>query len=73
MNWSENACVFCVQVAYEQQDYYHSVQWLEESVHLLRGAGGQWSTEDEGTFEHVLDHLAFSYFKVEIRHYYSFL
>ncbi|XP_013880673.1 prolyl 4-hydroxylase subunit alpha-3 [Austrofundulus limnaeus] len=60
---SGDDCFMVGKVAYEQQDYYHSVQWLEESVRLLRGAGGQWSPEDEGTLEHVLDHLAFSYFK----------
>lgn len=52
------------QVAYEQEDYYHSVQWLEESVHLFRGTGGGWSPENEGTLEDALDHLAFSHFKV---------
>ena len=51
-------------MAYEQEDYYHSVQWLEESVRLFRGAGGQWSPENEGTLEDALDHLAFSHFKV---------
>ncbi|KAF3847531.1 hypothetical protein F7725_020559 [Dissostichus mawsoni] len=50
-------------VAYEQQDYYHSVQWLEESVRLFRGAGGEWIPENAGTLEDALDHLAFSHFK----------
>lgn len=50
-------------VAYEQEDYYHSVQWLEESVRLFRGSRGQWSPENEGTLEDALDHLAFSHFK----------
>lgn len=53
-----------MQVAYEQGDYYHSVPWLEESVRLFRGAGGDWSPENEGTLEDALDHLAFSHFKV---------
>lgn len=51
-------------MAYEQEDYYHSVQWLEESAHLFRGAGEEWSPENEGTLEDALDHLAFSHFKV---------
>ncbi len=53
-----------LQVAYEQEDYYHSVQWLEESVRLFRRTAGQWSPENEGTLEDALDHLAFSHFKV---------
>lgn len=52
------------QVAYEQEDYYHSVQWLEESVRLFRGPGSKWSPENEGTLQDALDHLAFSHFKV---------
>lgn len=51
-------------MAYEQEDYYHSVHWLEESVRLFRGTGGEWSPENEGTLEDALDHLAFSHFKV---------
>uniref|UniRef100_A0A3Q3A9I8 Prolyl 4-hydroxylase subunit alpha-3 n=1 Tax=Kryptolebias marmoratus TaxID=37003 RepID=A0A3Q3A9I8_KRYMA len=58
---SGDDCFLVGKVAYEQEDYYHSVQWLEESVRLFRG--GQWSLEDEGTLEHALDHLAFSHFK----------
>lgn len=57
--------LFCfTQVAYEQEDYYHSVQWLEESVRLFRGTGSQWSPENEATLQDALDHLAFSHFKV---------
>lgn len=52
------------QVAYDQEDYYHSVQWLEESVRLFRGTGSMWSPENEGTLHDALDHLAFSHFKV---------
>lgn len=52
------------QVAYDQEDYYHSTQWLEESVRLFRATGSQWSAEDEGTLHDALDHLAFSHFKV---------
>ncbi|KAL0973182.1 hypothetical protein UPYG_G00200010 [Umbra pygmaea] len=60
---SGDDCFLVGKVAYEQQDYYHSVQWLEESVRLFRGAGGEWSPENEGTLEDALDHLAFSHFK----------
>lgn len=55
---------FRTQVAYEQEDYHHSVQWLEESVRLFRRTGSQWSLEDEATLQDALDHLAFSHFKV---------
>ncbi|XP_015239359.1 PREDICTED: prolyl 4-hydroxylase subunit alpha-3 [Cyprinodon variegatus] len=56
-------CFLVGKVAYEQEDYYHSVHWLEESVRLFRGEGGKWSPENEGTLEDALDHLAFSHFK----------
>lgn len=52
-----------LQVAYDLEDYYHSVQWFEEAVRLFRGT--EWSPENEGTFENALDHLAFSHFKVQ--------
>lgn len=52
------------QVAYDQEDYYHSVQWLEESVRLFRGTGSKWRPENEGTLHDALDHLAFSHFMV---------
>ncbi|KAK1900423.1 Prolyl 4-hydroxylase subunit alpha-3 [Dissostichus eleginoides] len=61
---SGDDCFLVGKVAYEQQDYYHSVQWLEESVRLFRGAGGEWIPENAGTLEDALDHLAFSHFKV---------
>uniref|UniRef100_A0A4W5NGL7 Uncharacterized protein n=1 Tax=Hucho hucho TaxID=62062 RepID=A0A4W5NGL7_9TELE len=61
---SGDDCFLVGKVAYELEDYYHSVQWLEESVRLFRGAGGEWSPENEGTLEDALDHLAFSHFKV---------
>uniref|UniRef100_A0A8C2Z079 Prolyl 4-hydroxylase subunit alpha-3 n=1 Tax=Cyclopterus lumpus TaxID=8103 RepID=A0A8C2Z079_CYCLU len=61
---SGDDCFLVGKVAYEQEDYYHSVQWLEESVRLFRGTGGEWSPENEGTLEDALDHLAFSHFKV---------
>ncbi|CAK6966731.1 prolyl 4-hydroxylase subunit alpha-3 [Scomber scombrus] len=60
---SGDDCFWVGKVAYEQEDYYHSVQWLEESVRLFRGTGGDWSPENEGTLEDALDHLAFSHFK----------
>ncbi|XP_061733352.1 prolyl 4-hydroxylase subunit alpha-3-like isoform X1 [Nerophis ophidion] len=60
---SGDDCFLVGKVAYEQEDYYHSVPWLEESVQLFRGPGGEWSPENEGTLEDALDHLAFSHFK----------
>uniref|UniRef100_A0A8C8DCG2 procollagen-proline 4-dioxygenase n=1 Tax=Oncorhynchus tshawytscha TaxID=74940 RepID=A0A8C8DCG2_ONCTS len=60
---SGDDCFLVGKVAYELEDYYHSVQWLEESVRLFRGAGREWSPENEGTLEDALDHLAFSHFK----------
>ncbi|XP_060929655.1 prolyl 4-hydroxylase subunit alpha-3 [Limanda limanda] len=58
---SGDDCFLVGKVAYEHKDYYHSVQWLEESVRLFRGV--EWSPENEGTLEDALDHLAFSHFK----------
>ncbi|KAM9852877.1 prolyl 4-hydroxylase subunit alpha-3 [Aulostomus maculatus] len=60
---SGDDCFLVGKVAYEQEDYYHSVQWLEESVRLFRVAGGVWNPANEGTLEDALDHLAFSHFK----------
>ncbi|KAG7239918.1 hypothetical protein INR49_028160, partial [Caranx melampygus] len=60
---SGDDCFMVGKVAYDQEDYYHSVQWLEESVRLFRGTGGEWSPENEGSLEDALDHLAFSHFK----------
>uniref|UniRef100_A0A3Q2PG37 Prolyl 4-hydroxylase subunit alpha-3 n=1 Tax=Fundulus heteroclitus TaxID=8078 RepID=A0A3Q2PG37_FUNHE len=60
---SGDDCFLVGKVAYEQEDFYHSVQWLEESVRLFRGVGRQWVPENEGTLEDALDHLAFSHFK----------
>ncbi|XP_028320446.1 prolyl 4-hydroxylase subunit alpha-3 isoform X4 [Gouania willdenowi] len=60
---SGDDCFLVGKVAYEQEDYYHSVQWMEESVHLFRGTGGEWSPENQGTLEDALDHLAFSQYK----------
>ncbi|KAG5837563.1 hypothetical protein ANANG_G00240670 [Anguilla anguilla] len=60
---SGDDCFLVGKVAYEQEDYYHSVQWLEEAVRLFREEGGGWVPENEGTLEDTLDHLAFSHFK----------
>ncbi|KAL6470889.1 hypothetical protein MHYP_G00195390 [Metynnis hypsauchen] len=58
---SGDDCFIVGKVAYDVEDYYHSVQWLEEAVRLFRGMN--WSPEHEGTLEDALDHLAFSHFK----------
>ncbi|KAJ7320664.1 hypothetical protein JRQ81_020175 [Phrynocephalus forsythii] len=60
---SADDCFHIGKVAYEMEDYYHSIPWLEEAVTLFRGSYGNWNTEDEGSLEDALDHLAFSYFK----------
>lgn len=46
------------------EDFYHSIAWLEEAARLFRVSYGSRNTEDEGSLEDTLDHLAFSYFKV---------
>ncbi|XP_051718236.1 prolyl 4-hydroxylase subunit alpha-3 isoform X3 [Ctenopharyngodon idella] len=58
---SGDDCFLVGKVAYDLEDYYHSVQWFEEAVRLFRGT--EWSPENEGTLEDALDHLAFSHFK----------
>lgn len=58
---------FFTQVAYELEDYNHSVQWLEQSVRLFRKTGSQWCVENEASLQDALDHLAFSHFKVGAR------
>ncbi|CAF89269.1 unnamed protein product, partial [Tetraodon nigroviridis] len=60
---SGDDCFLVGKVAYDQEDYYHSVHWLEESVRLFRRSGSKWSPENEGTLHDALDHLAFSHFK----------
>ncbi|XP_053166409.1 prolyl 4-hydroxylase subunit alpha-3 isoform X2 [Hemicordylus capensis] len=60
---SADDCFHIGKVAYDMEDYYHSIAWLEEAVRLFRISYGQWNTEDEGSLEDALDHLAFSYFK----------
>ncbi|CAF95476.1 unnamed protein product, partial [Tetraodon nigroviridis] len=61
---SGDDCFLVGKVAYDQEDYYHSVHWLEESVRLFRRSGSKWSPENEGTLHDALDHLAFSHFKL---------
>uniref|UniRef100_A0A8C8S3I0 Prolyl 4-hydroxylase subunit alpha-3 n=1 Tax=Pelusios castaneus TaxID=367368 RepID=A0A8C8S3I0_9SAUR len=60
---SADDCFLVGKVAYDMEDYYHSIAWLEEAVSLFRLSYGDWNTEDEGSLEDALDHLAFSYFK----------
>nr|XP_020647593.1 prolyl 4-hydroxylase subunit alpha-3 [Pogona vitticeps] len=60
---SADDCFHIGKVAYDMEDYYHSIPWLEEAVTLFRVSYGNWNTEDEGSLEDALDHLAFSYFK----------
>lgn len=60
---SGDDCFLVGKVAYDQEDYYHSIQWLEQSVRLFRGVRHEWIPENEGTLEDALDHLAFSHFK----------
>uniref|UniRef100_F7BV01 Prolyl 4-hydroxylase subunit alpha-3 n=1 Tax=Equus caballus TaxID=9796 RepID=F7BV01_HORSE len=56
-------CFQVGKVAYDMGDYYHAIPWLEEAVSLFRGSYGEWKTEDEGSLEDALDHLAFAYFQ----------
>ncbi|KAM5180539.1 prolyl 4-hydroxylase subunit alpha-3 [Mantella aurantiaca] len=60
---SADDCFHIGKVAYEMEDYYHSIPWLEEAVSLFRSSYGNWFTEDEGSLEDALDYLAFSYYK----------
>ncbi|XP_061683230.1 prolyl 4-hydroxylase subunit alpha-3 isoform X2 [Syngnathoides biaculeatus] len=60
---SADDCFLVGKVAYDQEDYYHSVPWLRESVKLFRRSGGRRSPENGGNLEDALDHLAFSHFK----------
>ncbi|XP_026578415.1 prolyl 4-hydroxylase subunit alpha-3 [Pseudonaja textilis] len=59
---SADDCFHIGKVAYDKEDYYHSILWMEEAVQLFRISYGDWNTEDEGSLEEALDHLAFSYF-----------
>ncbi|XP_061485630.1 prolyl 4-hydroxylase subunit alpha-3 isoform X2 [Rhineura floridana] len=60
---SADDCFHIGKVAYDMEDYYHSILWLEEAASLFRVSYGSWNAEDEGSLEDALDHLAFSYFK----------
>ncbi|XP_057684992.1 prolyl 4-hydroxylase subunit alpha-3-like [Corythoichthys intestinalis] len=60
---SGDDCFSVGKVAYDQEDYYHSVPWLQESVKLFRAASVRCNPEDEATLADALDHLAFSHFK----------
>nr|DBA32365.1 TPA: hypothetical protein GDO54_000164 [Pyxicephalus adspersus] len=60
---SADDCFHIGKVAYDMEDYYHSIPWLEEAVSMFRGSYGSWFTEDEGSLEDALDYLAFSYYK----------
>ncbi|KAE8628035.1 hypothetical protein XENTR_v10007278 [Xenopus tropicalis] len=60
---SADDCFHIGKVAYDMEDYYHSIPWLEEAVSRFRGSYGNWRTEDEGSLEEALDYLAFSYYK----------
>ncbi|XP_069496242.1 prolyl 4-hydroxylase subunit alpha-3 isoform X2 [Ambystoma mexicanum] len=60
---SADDCFHIGKVAYDMEDFYHSIAWLEEAVSLFRGSYGSWFTEDEGSLEDALDYLAFSYFR----------
>ncbi|XP_059502749.1 prolyl 4-hydroxylase subunit alpha-3 isoform X1 [Stegostoma tigrinum] len=59
---SADDCFQIGKVAYDIGDYYHSVIWLEEAVTLFRQSIGIWNTEDQGSLEEALDHLAFSHY-----------
>ncbi|XP_072118883.1 prolyl 4-hydroxylase subunit alpha-3 isoform X3 [Mobula birostris] len=59
---SADDCFQIGKVAYDSEDYYHSVIWLEEAVNLFRQSIGVWNTEDEGSLEDALDYLAFSHY-----------
>ncbi|XP_053312613.1 prolyl 4-hydroxylase subunit alpha-3 [Spea bombifrons] len=56
-------CFQIGKVAYDMEDYYHSIPWLEEAASMFRQSYGSWFTEDEGSLEDALDYLAFSYYK----------
>ncbi|XP_032879096.1 prolyl 4-hydroxylase subunit alpha-3 [Amblyraja radiata] len=61
---SADDCFQIGKVAYDMEDYYHSVTWLEEAVTLFRQSLGIWVTEDQGSLEEALDHLAFSHYMI---------
>ncbi|XP_044146779.1 prolyl 4-hydroxylase subunit alpha-3 [Bufo gargarizans] len=60
---SADDCFHIGKVAYDMEDFYHSIPWLEEAVSRFRDSYGSWFTEDQGSLEDALDYLAFSYYK----------
>ncbi|KAM3933923.1 prolyl 4-hydroxylase subunit alpha-3 [Leptodactylus fuscus] len=60
---SADDCFHIGKVAYDMEDFYHSIPWLEEAVSKFRDSYGRWFTEDQGSLEAALDYLAFSYYK----------
>ncbi|XP_063301046.1 prolyl 4-hydroxylase subunit alpha-3 [Pelobates fuscus] len=60
---SADDCFHIGKVAYDMNDFYHSIPWLEEAVSMFRGTYGNWYTEEEGSLEEALDYLAFSHYK----------
>ncbi|XP_075706037.1 prolyl 4-hydroxylase subunit alpha-3 [Rhinoderma darwinii] len=60
---SADDCFHIGKVAYDIEDFYHSIPWLEEAVSMFRESYGRWFTEDQGSLEGALDYLAFSYYK----------
>ncbi|KAM9319776.1 prolyl 4-hydroxylase subunit alpha-3 [Gastrophryne carolinensis] len=60
---SADDCFHIGKVAYDMEDYYHSIPWMEEAVSMFRSSYGSWLTGDEGSLEDALDYLAFSYYK----------
>ncbi|XP_069747936.1 prolyl 4-hydroxylase subunit alpha-3 isoform X2 [Narcine bancroftii] len=61
---SADDCFQIGKIAYDNKDYYHSIIWLEEAVSLFRQNLGIWNTEDQGSLEEALDHLAFSHYMI---------
>ncbi|XP_069825615.1 prolyl 4-hydroxylase subunit alpha-3 isoform X2 [Dendropsophus ebraccatus] len=60
---SADDCFHIGKVAYDMEDFYHSIPWLEEAVTMYRDSYGRWLMEDQGSLEEALDYLAFSYYK----------
>ncbi|XP_043929332.1 prolyl 4-hydroxylase subunit alpha-3 isoform X2 [Protopterus annectens] len=60
---SADDCFHIGKTAYDMQDYYHSLMWLEEAAYHFRQSYGSWRTEDQSSLEDALDYLAFSHFK----------
>ncbi|XP_076833244.1 prolyl 4-hydroxylase subunit alpha-3 isoform X2 [Brachyhypopomus gauderio] len=58
---SADDCFVVGKVAYEVEDYYHAVCWLEEAVRLF-GIDNR-NLEYDGSVEEALDHLAFAHYK----------